>query len=136
MIQANDTLFKIATLYDVEIETICSYNSWSECIDPPHLLLPGDEIQIPPDALVPDPGASTATETPTETPTDSGDTSEETETGTGCTHTIAAGENPTKVANQYDLTYEQLQAANPGMDFTTTFVVGDVLTIPPEGNCG
>lgn len=132
-IQSGDSLSRIAGLYDIEMQTICTYNSWPDCIDPPHLLLPGDTVRIPPESLIP--GTGTPGTPGGETPvadTGGGDTA----AGAGCTHTIEAGENPTKVANKYDITYNQLQNANPGMDFTTTFIVGDVLTIPPEGDCG
>lgn len=51
VIQAGDSLSGIAAAFGVDMETICSYNSWPDCVDPPHLLLPGDEIRIPPDAV-------------------------------------------------------------------------------------
>jgi len=130
-IKSGDSLSKIASLYGVEMQMICSYNQWPDC-GGDHLLLPGDAIRIPPDSLIPTDGASTDAPTTGDSAADSGDAA----TGDGCTHTIEADENPTRVANKYDLTYDQLQAANPGIDFTTTFVVGTVLTIPPEGNCG
>jgi LysM repeat protein len=130
-IKSGDSLSKIATLYGIEMQVICSYNQWPDC-GGDHLLLPGDTVSIPPDSLIPTDGVSTDAPTTGDSTAASGDAA----TGDGCTHTIEAGENPTRVANKYDLSYDQLQAANPGIDFTTTFVVGTVLTIPPEGNCG
>ncbi len=125
VVQAGDSLSKIASLYDITVEVLISYNGWTDGTN--HLLLPGDEILIPPNTPIPGTGSG-ATDTPSATPTTAAATG-------GCTHTIAAGENPTRVAKQYDLTFDQLQLANPGIDFTTTFMVGTVLTIPPEGTC-
>lgn len=122
-----DSLSKIAGLYDITVDVLINYNGWTDGTN--HLLLAGDVILIPPNTPVPggvsDAGTGDSTTATPDEPDDEG----------GCTHTIAAGENPTKVANKYGLTYDQLQIANPFMDFTTTFIVGDVLTIPAEGNC-
>ena len=123
---SGDSLSKIAGLYDISVDVLCNYNGWTDC--PGHLLVPGDAVLIPPNTVIP---GSVSVENKDISAAPSDDSNE----GSGCTHTISAGENPTKVANRYDLTYDQLQAANPFMDFTTTFIVGDVLTIPPEGNC-
>ncbi len=121
-----DSLSKIAERFDITTEALINYNGWPEGTN--HLLLPGDVVLIPPNTPVLGAGSPE--------PSDPGPgTPDEPDEATGCTHTISAGENPTKVASKYGLTYDQLQAANPFMDFTTTFVVGDVLTIPPEGNC-
>ena len=132
-IQAGDSLGKIATLFDITLDQLVNYNEFPNGVN--ELILPGDEIKIPPGALVP--GTATAPETDTgDDSSDTGDSGGEDEsTGSGCTHVIEAGENPSRVANQYDVTVEELQAANPGgvMD---TFLVGATLTIPPSGNCG
>jgi LysM repeat protein len=132
-IQPNDGLAKIAALYDITLEQLINYNQFADGINT--LILPGQQIKIPPDALVP----GTATETAT--PGDQGGTGDTaadatSPPGEGCTHVIAAGEFPNKVARQYEITYEELQAANPAMDMTTTFVVGDTVIIPANGKCG
>ncbi|MEZ5297398.1 MAG: LysM peptidoglycan-binding domain-containing protein [Ilumatobacteraceae bacterium] len=139
-IKANDNLFKIASLYDVEIELICSYNQWTDCINPPHLLLPGDTILIPPGSAVAGSTQTASTDTgSTDTgstdsgSTDSGDT--ETATGTGCSHTIVSGDNPTRVASKYGITVDQLSNANLNNPVWNTFLIGSTLNIPPEGNC-
>lgn len=128
-VQSGDGASKIASLHGISVETLVSYNQWPEGID--HLFLVGDIVLIPPESKIP--GSDTGTVG------DEGDaTSEPTaeeDPGAGCTHTIVADENPTKVANKYDITYPQLQAANPSMDMTVTFPVGAVLVIPPEGTC-
>jgi LysM repeat protein len=119
-IQSGDYLSGIAARHEVQMQAICLVNAWSDCLE--HLLLPGDVILLPPEAVMPD-GSSASNE-------------QETTTGTApCTHTIEAGENPTLVANKYDVTFDQLQAVNSSTDFRTTFVVGDVLAIPANGTC-
>lgn len=130
-IQANDNLFKISGLFDVEIEVICNYNGWTDCIDPPHLLLPGDEILIPPNAAIPGQEADGSTGE-----ADSIDEVEETEDeGIGCVHTIVEGDNPTRVANKYDITVDELSNANLNNPVYNTFLVGSTLNIPTNGNC-
>jgi len=132
-IQGGDSLGKIAALYDITLEQLINYNQFPDGAN--QLILPGDTIRIPPDALVP----GTATDTGTDTGTDSGgddgdDGGDDGDAGVGCTHTIVEGENPSKVANQYDITTEELFAANPGgvMD---NFLIGDTLNIPANGTC-
>lgn len=125
IVVAGDSLSKIASLYDISVDVLVNYNGWTDGTS--HLLLAGDAVLIPPNTVIPG-SVSVEDKDFSAAPADDDE-------GSGCTHTIKAGENPTKVARQYDLTYDQLQAANPFMDFTTTFIVGDVLTIPAEGNC-
>ena len=123
IVVAGDSLSKIAGLYEISVEALVNYNGWVDGLN--HLLLPGDPIRIPPNSRIP--GADTESDdTATSTPSDE---------PPACTHTIEAGENPTRVANKYDVTYDELQLANPTMDFTTTFVVGDEINIPANGNC-
>jgi LysM repeat protein len=133
-VQSGDGASKIASLYGITLDQLVSYNQWPEGVS--HLFLVGDTVLIPPESKIPGAGAGTATGTDGETAGDStgGDTGVE-NLGEGCTHTIEAGEFPNKVAKQYEITYPQLQAANPSMDMTVTFPVGAVLVIPPEGTC-
>jgi len=42
VVQAGDSLSKIASLYDITVEVLISYNGWTDGTS--HLLLPGDEI--------------------------------------------------------------------------------------------
>lgn len=146
-IRAGDTLGGIARRFDIGLDQLIGYNEFANGAN--QLILPGDTIRIPPGGAVPgatetadasdtaDTGESdVASDTDTADDADGSDATEASDAGTGCTHTIAAGEFPNRVARQYDISYEQLQAANPAMDMTTTFVVGDTLVIPPEGDCG
>jgi LysM repeat protein len=145
-IKANDNLSKIANLFDVEMELICSYNGWSECVSPPHLLLPGDTILIPPNAAVPT-AASTDTGSTDTGSTDTGSTETDTgseqsavevastEEGVGCSHTIVEGDNPGRVANQYDITVDELSNANLNNPAYSNFLIGSSLNIPANGSC-
>lgn len=136
-IRAGDSLGAIASLHDITLDQLVSYNEFPNGAN--QLILPGDVIKIPPGALVPGTASSesTGSGTGTDTGTDTGTAdpgTEVTNPGAGCTHTIAAGENPSKVAGQYDITVDELFAANPGgvMD---TFLIGATLQIPPSGSC-
>lgn len=129
-IVANDSISKIAGLHQISMDDLVNYNGWTDGLA--HVLIPGQTVKIPPNALVPGTGttgtggvdagtggdiAAPATDAPPE----------------GCTHTIESGENPTRVANEYDITVDQLREANPGV--IDTFVVGETLVIPPGGDC-
>lgn len=121
-IVADDSLSKIASSFEITVDQLINYNGWTDGTG--HLLLPGDSILIPPDAPVFESGSAAADE-PSDANSDS----------FACTHTVVAGENPSKVASQYGVTFEELQVANPFIDFQTTFFVGDVINIPANGTC-
>lgn len=131
-IQPNDGLGKIAALYDITLEQLINYNQFANGADT--VILPGQQIKIPPDALVPGTVVDTATDTGTGTGTGT-DTGTDTAPGEGCTHTIVKDEFPNKVARDYGISVDELYAANPGgvMD---TFLVGATLVIPANGDCG
>ena len=61
---AGDSLALIALTFGIDLDTLVSYNEWAEGIS--HPIFPGDEIRIPPNALIP---ASPTTEHPTTTTT-------------------------------------------------------------------
>lgn len=126
IIVPGDSLSKIASLYEITVDVLINYNGWTDGTD--HLLLAGDTILIPPNTPVPGTGAAAAEELTTEP-------SDENDDAPACTHTIVAGENPSKVAAKYGVTFDELQLANPFIDFRTTFVVGDVIKIPANGTC-
>jgi LysM repeat protein len=134
-IQSGDSLSAIASRFDVTMDAIVAYNGWTDGIN--HVLLPGDTILIPPGSA--SPGAAQTPSSGDSTDSDSSETADSGETeeasGTGCTHTIVSGDNPTRVANQYDITVDQLSNANLNNPVWNTFLVGSTLNIPPEGNC-
>lgn len=134
-IQAGDSLSKIAGLYGITLDQLLQYNTIT--ID--HFLGVGETLKIPPGAKAPG-AAATADTSGT---ADTGDTtasvttpSDETEpAGEGCTHTIQAGDNPTRVAEQYDISVQVLEQANAGNPAYQNFLVGETLNIPSGADC-
>ena len=139
-IVSGDSIYRIAELHGITPDMVINYNGWTDGLG--HGLFVGDQVKIPPGSKVPgtgssdtgggdtgggDTGADTGVDTGTSPPTSAAG-------GTACEHTIVAGENPSKVATKYDITVDELRAANPGgvMD---TFLVGAVLNIPSNGTC-
>lgn len=137
-VKANDSISKIAGLHSITMEQLVNYNSWSDGIS--HSIFVGDVVKIPPGGAIPgsssgetaSSGSDTGGETVDSTGTEG--TSEDTATGEGCTHTIVKDENPSRVANQYDITVDELRAANPG-GVLDSFLVGATLNIPANGSC-
>ncbi len=127
---AGDSLSKIAGLYDLEsIDVLCNYNGWTDC--PDHLLLPGDQILIPPNAPVPSAGGEAAAggETTDDGTTDETATGEDGECPT--TYVIAAGDTSRiRVADRFGITYQEMDAANANTPGYANFVVGTAITIP------
>lgn len=138
-VQAGDSVFQIAAKFEIEPEVLANFNSWPDGVQ--HELFAGDVIDIPPGAKIPDPTADAGDTGDDEASADeaSGDASTggpvETAPDGRCQHTIAAGDNPSTVANQYDISVEQLDAANADSGVMDDFIPGDVLIIPPEGSC-
>lgn len=135
-IQPGDFPLRIANLFGVTLEELSNFNGWT----PPNYSefpLPGVTIGIPPGGLVPGAvppadggtaggGGDTGGETAAPVTTLPGAEGE-------CVpgeHVIVAGDIPIRVANQYDITLEQLQAANVGNPAMTQFIPGQTLRIP------
>ncbi len=133
IVVAGDNLSKIANMYGTEMETIVNYNGWTDGIG--HLLLPGAEVRIPPNlqvpAATPDPGGEVASGTGGSTET----AETEAPSGVGCTHTVVANDNPTRLADKYGVTLDELSNANVGNSAYTRFLIGDTINIPPNGDC-
>ncbi|MFW2332852.1 LysM peptidoglycan-binding domain-containing protein, partial [Ilumatobacter sp.] len=129
-IQRGDSISRIATIHDITMEQLVNYNSWSDGLN--HFLVVGDPVKIPPGAKIP--GSTSASAAPTDDTGGDDSSSEDESSGDGCTHTIVQGENPSRVASKYDITVDELRAANPGgvMD---SFLIGATLQIPPNGSC-
>lgn len=133
-VQSGDSLSKIASIYNVSMDDIIKYNGWTDGLN--HFLGIGDEIPIPPGASIP--GASPAASGDTSSgDTSSGDTSSETtapSTSGDCAtsqYTITAEDTSRiKVASRFDITYQELDAANVNTPGYSSFVVGTVIVIP------
>ena len=134
IVVANDSVSKIASTYGITMDALVNYNAWTDGIN--HVLLLGAEVRIPPNSKVP--AATPDTQAPSGGGDTGGDdTTSETTTpaGVGCTHTVEEGDNPTRVANQYDITVDELAAANAGNPAYQNFLIGSSLSIPANGSC-
>jgi len=132
-IQGGDSLFKISQLFEVTPDLICTYNGWSDCIDPPHLLLPGDVILIPPGSQVP--GVASDGTTGEADTIDSDTDGAAADEQIACEHEVVAGDTPIRVAEKYDVELRELELANLSNPAYTSFLIGSKLNIPASGNC-
>lgn len=130
--QSGDYWNKIASMYQVSLDELTAYNDKTPQDD----LYPGDQIKIPPNGIPPaaetestDPNVITADGT-----TDPRDDAVTARTiDTSCaqgTYTIKAGDYPGKVAGAFDLTVEQLNAANQSTTGYGAFYEGLKIVIP------
>jgi LysM repeat protein len=129
-IAAGDYLVGIATRFSVTADAIALANNWADGIN--HPLFPGDKIIIPSGAIVPPPttattvaAGGTASTVPTAT-TIAPDSN-------GCTpgtYVIVSGDLPGAVAKKFNVTLDQLNAANANTKGYSNFIVGVTIVIP------
>lgn len=129
-VQSGDSVFKIASLFGLSADIVANYNQWPEGIQ--HAIFPGDIVRIPPDSQVPDLGGSTDTGDPTDALVDDTSTDEPSADGEcPTTYVIQAGDTSRiRVADQFGITFEQMDAANVNTPGYSAFVVGTPITIP------
>lgn len=136
-IKGGDTLGGIASRYGVGLDQLVGYNEFPNGSS--QLILPGDVIKIPPGASTPSEEPAVATDSGATTDPGgtvaTGDTTpdEPAETGEDCptTYTIMSGDNTRiGVAEQFGITFEQMDAANANTPGYASFVVGTQITIP------
>jgi len=132
-VQSSDCcLASIAGKFDITVEQLTGHNG----IGLDHLLLPGQTVlRIPPGAKLVEGATGGTVGAVGTTPPATGSapttgTTEAPPASAGCTHTIVAGENPSKVANKYGISTADLIAANQGSGVLTNFLPGDQLVIP------
>lgn len=139
VIVSGDSIYRIAELHGITPDVLINYNGWTDGLG--HFLVVGETVLIPPNSKVP--GAAPADTGGGDTGVDTGatnppaDTTPDTEApaGIACEYTIVAGDTPSQVAGKRGVSLDELQAANPSMDFSTTFVVGDTINVPEPGTC-
>ena len=139
-VQSGDSVYKIATSFGIAPDVLANYNSWPEGIN--HFLSVGDIIKIPPGSEVPgtdtddtgDAGSGDASSVDTE-PEGGADTTAPTAEGVGCEHTVVAGDNPSVLARQYEVTLDELAAVNASNSAYGHFQLGSTIHIPANGNC-
>lgn len=132
VVVAGDSVYKIASKHGITPDALVNYNAWTDGIN--HPLFQGDVVKIPPNSKVP--SATPDTQAPSSGGGGGGTTTETTTpAGVGCTHTIESGDNPTRVANKYGITVDELAAANAGNPAYQNFLIGSSLSIPANGTC-
>ncbi len=132
IVQPGDSLSRIASIHDITMDVLVSFNAavWPEGAT--HVFLVGDKVKIPPGAKVPSTATDTGTETGTEASTPADGTSVP---GVGCEHTVVANDNPTRVAKKYGVTVDELAAANSSNSAYLSFQLGSKINIPANGTC-
>ena len=128
-IVAGDSISKIAGLHEITMDDLVNYNGWTDGLA--HVLIPGQTVKIPPNALVPGTGtggagggdAGTGGEPPTGPAPNTGECP--------TTYTIQAGDTTRiAVAERFGITFEQMDAANVNTPGYSSFVVGTEIIIP------
>lgn len=137
-VRAGDSVSGIAARHGISAEILAEYNQWPDGIF--HSIFPGDIVRIPPDSQIPvDTPAASGDDGSGDVATDAGDDAaaddaEEESDGEGCTYELVAGDNPSKVADRFGITVDELIAANDA-SVMSTFLVGSEIVIPPGGDC-
>ncbi len=114
---AGDSVFQIADRFEITPVELADFNKWREGVD--HPLYQGDVILLPPNA----------SGSPSDPPPQSGTTSN----GGACptTYTIAPEDTSRiNVAAKFDLSYQELDAANTNTSGYASFLVGTVIKVP------
>lgn len=141
-VQSGDAPFVLVSRFDVTLDDLLAVNEWTSANQFP---FPGTVILIPPGGksvaayLA---GATASSEEPTsdtETDTDAGPTETIPDAGDNCaegTYTIADTDTSrTKVAENFDVTVEALDAANAGTPGYSAFYPGLEIVIPAKSDC-
>jgi LysM repeat protein len=130
---SGDFPLRVANLFDVPLTDLCNYNDWTppNCSEFP---FPGTVIRIPPGAQIPGSAVASGTDSSAGGAAN-GTVPQTTLAGSGgeCvegTYTIASGDIPLRVASRFDITLDQLEAANANTPGYAGFVVGTVIKIP------
>ncbi len=148
-VQAGDYPLKVANDFGITVDDLVAFNEWGSVNEFP---FPGTVIRIPPGANAPtaasatDETAADGTDAATagdDTDAAGGDeTAEPVETipdaGDNCgegTYTIAAGDIPIRVAENFDVTVDALNAANANTDGYGAFFAGLEIVIPAKADC-
>lgn len=132
-IKAGDSLSKIASLYEITLEQLVNYNGFPNASQ---LIVPGDVIKIPPQSVVPESGGATEAAGASDSGSESAseDTADEAATNDGecpTTYVIKAGDTTRiGVAEQFGITFQEMDAANADTPGYANFIVGTEIVIP------
>ncbi|MFT3855433.1 MAG: LysM peptidoglycan-binding domain-containing protein [Ilumatobacteraceae bacterium] len=161
VIQAGDYASTIAQKFKVSLQDLLTLNGWTlQGQYVTNFPAVGTEIKIPAGATMPGAATATATSTAsdggssttaagaTTTTAKSGSSKSTTTTTSGATaptnsagpcvegtYTIQKGDIPLTVAKHFDLTVDELNAANASTKGYKAFIVGTKIIIPKGSNC-
>jgi LysM repeat protein len=134
----NDVPFNIAKKYDISLDELRNYNGW----DKNYSQWPGKggTVRIPPNAKFIDPNATTTTVAGATGSTDAtGSTTPAAGSSGGdrChpTYTVKSGDAPLVVTRKFDITIEQLNAANVDTPNWPNLYTGRTIKLPPPADC-
>jgi LysM repeat protein len=135
-IQSGDVEFTVAKRFGITLDALRLANADTQGYGAFYV---GLKIKIPAGAIIPDASATTTTLAGTGDTTATGDTTT-TLAGGGSTcakgsYTIQAGDLPGTVAKKFDITADQLAAANTATKGYQNFVVGVKIIIPAKEGC-
>ena len=139
-VQAGDYGIKVANQFGVSLEDLENVNGWSNASA--EFPGPGAVIRIPaggtPQTASAETGAETGGEGAAEAVT-GGEAGEAIpDPGSNCeagSHTVAAGDIPLKLVEQYDVTLEALNEANANNPAYQRFIPGEKIIIPAKDDC-
>lgn len=136
-VEARDTMYGIATKHGITLDQLVEYNQIT--VDPSEFLIVAGQtvLGIPPGAKVPSAAVDASADPEVDPATVEGSVNPATATtlGVGCTYTIVAGDNPSKVASKFSINLDALQGANADSNVVQTFIVGEILKIPAGADC-
>lgn len=130
VVQAGDIPIGVANAFGVSLEDLYAINGWAEG----EFAFPGETILIPPGGRAPGATASDADSAVEGTGADS----PLPEVGDNCgpgEHTVVEGDLPFRVAEQYDVTLQALEAENANNPAYGTFIPGQTIFIPAKSDC-
>jgi LysM repeat protein len=142
-VQAGDYPIKVAQQFGVSLDEMVAFNGWASYGEFPG---PGETILIPPGGVVPGAAAEEAADEEVAAEAAEGEEAvpEEAvgdtipEAGDNCgegTHSVVSGDYPLKVAEQYDVTVDALDAANVTNPAYSQWIPGQTIVIPAKADC-
>lgn len=133
-----DVPFNIARKFDIPLDELRNYNGW----DASYRGFPGKggTVRIPPGAKFIDPNATTTTaagETGDTTESSDSTASDGSSGGDRCnpTYEVQAGDAPLVITRKFDITIEQLNAANTSTPNWPNLYTGRSIKLPPPADC-
>ena len=132
-VQSGDTQFTVANRYKVTLDALNLANAETSGYSAFYV---GLVIKIPAGATIPSSGGSSTTTTIAGTPAET--TTTVAGGGDNCaegSYTIVEGDIPSRVAEKFDVTLAQLDAANVNTSGYDAFIVGVEIVIPAKSDC-